>query len=111
MLSLVQLSCAQTLLIQGTADSMYVTGNTPGYTAHYKCVYKCVYSYELVSEAYSECLYNGYWRGEEPACECEFKNKRKKDRDCSIELYRYRPRTMLMSLFYLLYRHHMPRPS
>ena len=42
-----------------------VTGNTPGYEAHYKCDY----GYELVGEAYRECLYNGYWSGEEPACE------------------------------------------
>lgn len=44
-----------------------VTGNTPGYTAHYKCDY----GYELAGEAYRECLYNGYWSGEEPVCERE----------------------------------------
>ena len=46
-----------------------VTGYTPGYKAHYKCDY----GYELVGEAYRECLYNGKWSGEEPVCERKIK--------------------------------------
>ena len=42
-----------------------MTGYTPGYKAHYKCDY----GYKLIGEAYRECLYSGYWGGEEPVCE------------------------------------------
>ena len=44
--------------------SVSVAGNTPGYMAHYKCDY----GYELVGEAYRECLLSGYWGGKEPVC-------------------------------------------
>ena len=46
-----------------------VTGYAPGYKAHYKCDY----GYELVGEAYRECLYNGKWSGKEPVCERKIK--------------------------------------
>jgi CUB/sushi domain-containing protein len=42
-----------------------VTGNGIGHKAHYKCDY----GYQLVGEAYRECLHTGYWGGKEPVCE------------------------------------------
>ena len=52
-------------LYDPTYGRVNVTGYTPGYKAHYKCDY----GYKLVGEAYRECLYTGYWGGEEPVCE------------------------------------------
>ena len=40
------------------------TSNKPGSTAHYECDY----GFKLVGDRYRECLYNGYWEGNEPVC-------------------------------------------
>ena len=86
-------------LYDPTYGRVNVTGYTPGYKAHYKCDY----GYKLVGEAYRECLYTGYWGGEEPVCERKSVKKLFKSR--------LRNRFNLVCFSYLLHRHQVPWPQ